>query len=50
MDLVMCRSCGEFVDAVKENGRLVPRDSACPDCGGHKFKDIATGTTLATDE
>lgn len=50
MDLVMCLSCGEFVQAVEENGQLVPLNDECPACGGRKFKDNATETVLTTKE
>lgn len=49
MDLVMCVSYGEFVQAVEEDDRLVPLNDECPDCGGRTFKDNATETGLTTD-
>lgn len=50
MDLLMCRSCGEFVPAVPVDGDLVPKDDECPDCGGVEFKDNETDTIVRTDE
>jgi predicted nucleic acid-binding Zn-ribbon protein len=48
MDYVMCLSCGEFVQAIREDDRLVPRTDECPDCGGHKFQDSTSETGATT--
>lgn len=50
MELVMCRSCGEFVQASKENGTWVPKEDECPICEGQEFKHNATETVVRTDE
>lgn len=36
----MCRSCGEFTQAVMEDENRVPMKDNCPNCGGGQFKDI----------
>ncbi|MFC6826275.1 hypothetical protein [Halopelagius fulvigenes] len=46
MDLLMCRSCGEFTEAIEEDGTLVPRKDECQHCGGTEFKDNSTGKTV----
>lgn len=46
MELVMCRSCGEFVTANNEDGVWVPLGEECPKCGGIEFKHIETGTVV----
>jgi hypothetical protein len=52
MELLMCLSCGEFVEAflrVGEDEReLVPRTGECPDCGGTEFKDNDSGRRIQT--
>jgi hypothetical protein len=48
MHLVMCRSCGHFVEAVKEEGQLVPMADECVRCGGTTFKDNGSGRTIET--
>ena len=40
MEMVMCRSCGEFSQAKLEDGKRVPMKDECPQCGGVEFKDI----------
>ena len=50
MELVMCRSCGEFVHAFPEDGTYVPRRDECPACGGTGFKHIGTGSVIDTDD
>lgn len=40
MEMVMCRSCGEFIPASMKDGMRVPRKDACPQCDGQEFKDI----------
>jgi RNA polymerase subunit RPABC4/transcription elongation factor Spt4 len=40
IEMVMCRSCGEFTTAVMEDGKRIPRADECPECGGTEFKDI----------
>jgi predicted nucleic acid-binding Zn-ribbon protein len=46
MELMMCRSCGEFTQAVKEDGRLVPMKDGCPHCGGAEFEDAGSKETV----
>jgi len=36
--MIMCRACGEFTTAKKEDGIFVPIKKECPACGGTKFK------------
>ena len=43
MNLVMCRSCGEFTSALKEDNRLVSMEDDCPQCGGTEFTDNSSG-------
>lgn len=50
MELVMCRSCGEFVAASWTDGEIVPQVDACPDCGAGEFKHNATGTIVNVDD
>ena len=40
MAMVMCRSCGEFLQALIEDGMRVPLKEVCSDCEGTEFKDI----------
>lgn len=50
MNHIMCRACGEFVQALPDDDELlVPRIDTCPDCGGTEFIDIHSGRTLQTD-
>lgn len=49
-DLVMCRSCGTFVEVVEDDGERAVLEDECPDCGGSEFKDNDTGDVLRTDE
>lgn len=46
----MCRSCGEFVSAAKEDGTWVPVLDECPDCGGSEFKHNETDTVVRADD
>jgi len=46
----MCRSCGNFVTALPEDGRLWPQKEECPKCGGTEFKNNDNGETLNTQE
>ncbi|SDQ91507.1 hypothetical protein [Halopelagius longus] len=50
MDLLMCRSCGEFTEAVEEDRRLVPTKDGCPHCGEVEFKNTGTGNTVQLGE
>jgi translation initiation factor 2 beta subunit (eIF-2beta)/eIF-5 len=36
---VMCRACGEFTQAMREDGELVPLFDECAACGGSTFVD-----------
>ena len=49
IEQVMCRACGEFVQALPEDDGLVPLRETCPRCGETEFKEIDTGATLRTD-
>ena len=49
METVMCRTCGEFVVAVKRNGAVEPISDSCPECDGTVFKDIHTDTIIRTE-
>ena len=42
MIMLMCRSCGEFVLAKKEDETFRSLADECPDCGGQEFKHIHT--------
>ena len=46
MELVMCRSCGEFTTALIEDSKRVPMADECPECGGTAFKDIHEDRTI----
>lgn len=48
MDMLMCRSCGRFVQAFPDGDSLIPRTDACPDCGGTEFKDLDSGDVIRT--
>lgn len=50
MDVVMCRSCGEFVDAVEADDGLVPQTEACPGCGGRQFTEVGDQSPSTSDE
>lgn len=50
MDLLMCRSCGEFVAATWIDGEILPRVDACPDCGAGEFKHNETDTIVTVDD
>lgn len=39
LPLVMCRDCGHFVPAKREEGVLSPLRPVCPECSGTEFKD-----------
>lgn len=49
MEQVMCRSCGEFIEAKRRAEGLTPMVDECPDCGGVEFKHHGTETVLRTD-
>lgn len=49
MEMVMCRACGEFVNAVQEDRTFEPLREECPACGGAEFKHNATGTIIGAD-
>ncbi|WP_135854130.1 hypothetical protein [Halorussus salinus] len=40
LPLVMCRQCGYFVSAKREEGSLSALRPVCPECGGTEFKDV----------
>ncbi len=50
MEFVMCRACGEFVQAFQEEGTYVPHRDECPACGGAEFKHNATETIIRADD
>lgn len=50
MEWVMCRSCGEFVQAWEREGELTCRTDECPACGATEFKHPPTGTVLDADD
>jgi ribosomal protein L32 len=50
MEMVMCRSCGEFTPASKEDGTFVPLADECPSCGGMEFKHNGNETVIRTGE
>ena len=49
MELVMCRSCGEFVSAIEVDGELVIEYDECPECGGKESKNNKTGQIIRLD-
>jgi predicted nucleic acid-binding Zn-ribbon protein len=48
MEMVMCRNCGEFVQATLTDGKRVPLRDECPECGGREFKDVHEGRNIDT--
>lgn len=50
MEMVMCRSCGEFTQALMEDGKRVPMKDECPQCGGTEFKDIHEERVIEADD
>lgn len=50
MELVMCRSCGEFVTARRDDGQWVPMGDECPSCGGMEFEHAETDTVVRADD
>lgn len=50
MELVMCRGCGEFVEAATRGDDIRPLRDECPSCGGGEFKHVESGTTISTGE
>jgi len=50
MELVMCRSCGEFSPATMDNGKRVPLADECPECGEMEFKDIHEDSIIEADD
>ena len=49
IEQVMCRACGEFVQALPEDDGLVPLREACPRCGEAEFKHNGSGEIIRTD-
>lgn len=41
MKLLMCRCCGEFVQATRDGDDWVPTPDACPGCDGASFKNVS---------
>jgi len=50
MEMVMCRSCGEFLQAIPDGESLQPVNDECQSCGGTEFKDSQSGITFDTGE
>lgn len=50
MEWVMCRTCGEFVQAFQEDGTYVPRRDECSACGKAEFKHNATGAIIGVND
>ena len=50
MQMVMCRSCGKFVQGFPDGDTLQPSKEECPDCGETEFKDIHSGRTIDARE
>lgn len=50
MELVMCRSCGKFVQAFPTGDVLKPVEEECPDCGGTEFEVNNSDHTVKTRE
>lgn len=48
MRMVMCQSCGEFVQAFPDEDTVQPAKDECPNCGGTAYKDNHTGKTIET--
>lgn len=48
--MLMCRSCGEFVTATKDEESWIPKADECPDCGGTEFMDNDSGQTTDSEE
>lgn len=50
MQMVMCLSCGTFVQAIPDGDTVAPLKDACPDCSGTEFKDIHADQTMDATE
>jgi ribosomal protein S27E len=49
MELVMCRSCGEFTPARKDGDTWTPIANECPECEGTEFIHSKTDTVVRAD-
>jgi len=50
MEMVMCRSCGEFSTATMDEDKWVSRVDECPECGGTEFKHLYADSTVEADD
>lgn len=50
MEMIMCLSCGAFLQARKKDGIWEPIKDECPDCGGNEFKHNDLDTVVRTNE
>jgi RNA polymerase subunit RPABC4/transcription elongation factor Spt4 len=48
MEVIMCRSCGEFTPAKKHDDSWVPMSKACPECGRTEFRHPKSDTVVQT--
>lgn len=48
--MVMCRSCGHFVEVLERSGDWKLLEDHCPECGGTEFKENDSGEVIRTDE
>lgn len=48
--MVMCRSCGNFVEVIKKGGEWEVMKDECPECGGNEFKMNDTDEVMRTDD
>lgn len=46
IEMVMCRSCGTFVEVKERSEEIVLRVDECPECGGREFTDNETGDVI----
>lgn len=42
-NMLMCRSCGCFIEVLNIGDENSPWKEECPECGGTEFKDNDTG-------
>lgn len=49
MEMVMCRSCGNFTEVKRNNGKWEVVKDECPECGGREFKKTDTGEIIRTE-
>lgn len=50
MEMVMCRSCGNFVPAIGDDEHRTPKKDRCPECDATEFEDIHTEHVVQTGD